>query len=111
MTGLAAATEVLVEQWGRHLAGARGASGLTIGAYRHDVIEFLGFLGWHWGGPALPAALARVETRDVRAWMAAARGRGLSARSLARALSAVKGFYRWLAETQDMVAPAIQAAR
>lgn len=34
----------------------------------------------------------------MRAWMAAERGRGLSARSLARALSAVKSFLKWLAD-------------
>ena len=76
----------------------RGASPRTLTAYRRDVAGYLGFLAGHWGGPAGAAALARVGTADLRAWMAHERGRGLSARSLARALSAVKSFHAWLAE-------------
>ena len=43
--------------------------------------------------------------------MAHERGRGLSARSLARALSAVKSFHGWLAETEGLIAPAVTATR
>ena len=43
--------------------------------------------------------------------MARERGRGLSARSLARALSAVKGFHAWLAEARGLPAPAVTATR
>ncbi len=43
--------------------------------------------------------------------MAHERGRGVAARSLARALSAVKGFLRWLAEREGFDATAILAAR
>ena len=80
-------------------------------AYRRDVAGYLGFLGGHWGGPAGAAALARVATADLRAWMAQERGRGLSARSLARALSAVKSFHAWLAEAHGLPAPAVTATR
>ncbi len=43
--------------------------------------------------------------------MAQERGRGLSARSLARALSAVKSFHAWLAEAHGLPAPAVTATR
>jgi integrase/recombinase XerC len=43
--------------------------------------------------------------------MAAERGRGLSARSLARSLSAVRGFHAWLAESRGLPAPAVTATR
>jgi integrase/recombinase XerC len=52
-----------------------------------------------------------VEPADLRAWMAAARARGLSPRSLSRALSAVRGFHRWLAEAEGAEAPAALALR
>ncbi|MEY4697450.1 MAG: hypothetical protein RIT14_1878, partial [Pseudomonadota bacterium] len=48
-------------------------------------------------GEAL-AALVALPAADLRAWMAHERGRGVSARSLARALSAVKGFTAWAAD-------------
>lgn len=97
--------------WLAQLAGVRGASPRTIEAYRRDVSGYLGFLADHWGGPAGVAALGGVGIADTRAWMARERGRGLSARSLARALSAVRGFHAWLAEAHGVIAPAVSATR
>lgn len=101
----------LLQDWLAQLGAVRGASPRTLTAYRRDVAGYLGFLAGHWGGPAGAAALARVSTADLRAWMAHVRGDGLSARSLARALSAVKGFHAWLAESHGLPAPAVTATR
>lgn len=101
----------LLEDWLAQLGAVRGASEKTLIAYRRDVAGYLGFLAGHWGGPAGSAALARVSTSDVRAWMAHERGRGLSARSVARALSAVRSFHAWLAEARGLIAPAVTATR
>ncbi len=101
----------LMADWLAQMGAVRGASPRTITAYRRDVSGYLGFLALHWGGPAGEAALARVETADLRAWMASERGRGLGARSLARALSAVKSFHAWLAEAHGLIAPAVTATR
>jgi integrase/recombinase XerC len=100
----------LMEAWLAQLAAVRGASPRTLVAYRRDVSGYLGFLAQHWGGPAGGAALARVAVADIRAWMARERGR-VSARSLARALSAVKSFHGWLAEARGLPAPAVTATR
>ena len=56
-------------------------------------------------------SLGPPHTRDVRAWMAHERGSGLGSRSLARSLSAVKTFFRWLAEHHDLEPTAILLAR
>jgi integrase/recombinase XerC len=101
----------LLHAWLAQLGAVRGASQKTLVAYRRDVSRYLGFMGEHWGGPAGAAALARVSTEDLRAWMAHERGRGLSARSVSRALSAVKGFHVWLAEARGLPAPAVTATR
>jgi integrase/recombinase XerC len=100
-----------MERWLAQLGAVRGASPRTLTAYRRDVAGYLGFLALHWGGPAGTAALGRVTIPDVRAWMARERTRGLSARSLARALSAVKSFHAWLAEAHGLEAPAVTATR
>ncbi len=98
--------------WLSHLAALGNASAHTTEAYRGDVAGFLDFLGRHHGGAAGMAQLRAVETRDLRAWMAHERGRGLGARSMARALSALKGFARWLASRDDGFDPtAILSAR
>jgi integrase/recombinase XerC len=101
----------LLEHWLTTLSATRNASPKTVEAYRRDVAGFLGFLAGHWGGPAGRAALAQVSTRDMRAWMAHERHRGLTARSLARALSAVKSFYRWLDQAHNVQAAAVIATR
>lgn len=88
-----------------HKRALDAASENTIKAYQTDVGGFLAFMASHLGGEAGRAALARVSISDMRAWMASERERGISARSLARALSAVKSFYSWLSD-QDGFDPA-----
>jgi integrase/recombinase XerC len=101
-----------LSDWLAGLAALQGAAPHTIAAYRADVAGFLAFLAQHQGGAAGMAQLRTVTQPDLRAWMAAARARGLSARSLARALSALKSFARWLAEREPGFDPdAILAAR
>jgi integrase/recombinase XerC len=111
VTEASAGATRLLEDWLAQLGAVRGASDRTITAYRRDVSGFLGFLAQHWGGPAGRAALAQVGISDMRAWMARERARGLSARSLARALSAVKSFYGWLSEAHGLEAAAVTATR
>lgn len=101
----------LMEQWLERMRAVRGVSDKTVEAYRHDVSGFLGFLGNHLGAPAGKTALAAITISDMRAWMASERNRGLSARSLARALSAVKSYYRWLGEVHGIEAAAVTATR
>ena len=98
--------------WLDHLSSLNEASPHTIEAYRSDVATFLDFLARHHGGAAGIQQLRDVTTRDMRAWMAASRADGRGARSLARALSALKSFARWLAEREDdFEATAILSAR
>lgn len=83
----------------------------TIEAYRGDVAEFLAFQSAHHGGPQGIAPLTAITLSDMRAWMAHVRGGGCGPRSLARKLSAVKSFYRWLAEREGFDATPVLAAR
>lgn len=101
----------LMEAWLAQLGAVRDLSPRTLTAYRRDVSGYLGFLVGHLGRQGGAATLGQISTSDVRSWMAHERGRGLSARSLARALSAVKGFHAWLAESRGLPAPAVSATR
>jgi integrase/recombinase XerC len=108
---VSAETATLLERWLAALSAQRGARPRTIEAYRRDVAGWLGFIENHRGEPTTTAALAAITTPELRAWMAARRADGLSARSIARALSAVRGFHGWLADADGSEAQAVLAAR
>jgi integrase/recombinase XerC len=101
-------TGEMLTKWLDHLRGVDGVSDHTIRAYQQDVSGFLGFLVAHHGGESM-AALPMPS--DLRAWMSQARTQGLSARSLARALSAVKGYLAWIADAQGIDASLVLSAR
>lgn len=100
-----------LQHWLDSLSALRGASENTQEAYRRDVVGFLAFMTDHFGGPQGLGALERIGLSDMRAWMASERAQGLTSRSLARKLSAVKTFYRWLAEREGFEATAVLSTR
>ncbi|VDC28273.1 tyrosine recombinase XerC [Pseudogemmobacter humi] len=100
-----------LDEWLAQMVALKGASKHTTAAYRHDVLGWLGFLAQHRGGTEGAAMTLDLTQAEMRAWMAHERGRGLSARSLARALSAVKSFTGWLADRRDEEAPVILSTR
>ncbi len=97
--------------WLDHQRALAAASENTLAAYRADVTGFMTFMAGYEGDTLGRGALARVGLREMRAWMAAERARGLGARSLARKLSAVKSFYRWLAAQDGFDATAVLSTR
>ncbi len=86
--------EDLVGEFLRHLEKERDVSPHTVSAYGRDLDGFRRFLTQHLGTGAI--AWERVDRLAMRAWLAHLARRGLSKRSSARALSAVRSFYRFL---------------
>ncbi|MFQ1700191.1 tyrosine recombinase XerC [Loktanella agnita] len=97
--------------WLDHQRAIAGAAENTITAYQTDLLSFLSFMTQHNGGSQGLGPIARIDIRDMRAWMAHERARGVGARSLARSLSAVKSFYRWLAEREGFEPTAVLSTR
>ena len=97
--------------WLAHLAHARRLSPHTVAAYGRDVRDFFGFLQAHLGGQAGLAELQALQISDFRAWLAHRRGDGLTSASLARAISAVRNFFRFLQRTGVLENPAIGSLR
>ena len=108
---LAPALAAALAQCLSQLQALEGAAQNTVDAYRRDVTRYLRFLSTHHGGSEGIAALARTTQTDLRAWMAEERSRGLSPRSLSRALSAVKGFTAWAADRTGADATTVLSAR
>jgi integrase/recombinase XerC len=99
---MAPATADALHRWLETEAAARDRSDHTVSAYRADLVAFLQFIAAHWGEPVPPAALARLRQADMRAFAASERGRGLGARSLARRMSGVRSFLRWISDREGL---------
>ncbi|MEM9796805.1 MAG: tyrosine recombinase XerC [Pseudomonadota bacterium] len=97
--------------WLDHLRALDGASEATITAYGQDVVGLLTFLTQHRGGTLVLGDIGGIGPSDMRAWMAQERMRGMSARSTARRLSAVKTFVRWLSDREGFDPSAILSTR
>lgn len=85
--------------WLDHLTHERGCSPATCAAYERDVRQFLDFLHGDLGHPPCLADLARLDVKAVRRFLAARRRAGTTSRSLARTVSGLRTFYRWLEAT------------
>lgn len=100
-----------LQGWLQAQKALKGASDNTLDAYSRDVAGFLAFLSEHKGNTQGLAPLSRITVGDMRAWMAFTRGRDVGSRSLARKLSAVKSFYRWLSEREGFDPTAVLSTR
>ena len=108
-----ASTEVMAElrRWLTHLGAERRMSPKTVEAYERDVRQFLGFLTGHDGEQVTLQALADLEPRDVRAFMAARRSGGIGSRSLMRSLAGARSFARFLERNGKGRVGALSAVR
>ena len=80
--------------WLDWLTHERRLAQKTVTAYSADFDDLTDFLTGHLGGGVGRDALAELTALDFRAWLSARRQRGVSAASNARALSAIRSFYR-----------------
>ena len=91
-----------VEDWLAHLAHERGAADNTLTAYARDLRQFAVYLEHRHGRPACLGDLPRLELKVFRGFLAERRRHGVESRSLARTMSALRQFFRWL-ETEGIV--------
>jgi integrase/recombinase XerD len=87
--------EHALDRYFTHLTVERGLARHTLEAYGRDLVAFLEAVA---AGRGLrePPSLGLLERADVVAFLKAQRARGLSGRSIARQMSAVRGFVAFL---------------
>jgi integrase/recombinase XerC len=85
-----------------HLDKERNVSPHTLKAYARDCAEFVAFLTDYYGGEAW--SWSGVDRLAMRGFLGRLTKRGLSKRSVARALAAVRGLYRYLATNESVAA-------
>ena len=91
-------TRDALDGWLSSLALERRLSAHTVTNYQRDVLGFLGFTAHHTGNPASFQELSALRAADFRAWLAHRRNEDEAGpRALARGLSAVRTFFRYLA--------------
>ena len=83
-----------VTEYLAHLAKERDVSPNTVRAYQRDLSEFVEYLGRYYGGTAW--SWQGVDRLAMRGFLGHLSKRGLGKRSMARVLSAVRSFYRYL---------------
>lgn len=91
---IAAVRPPVVTEYLRHLARERDVSPNTVKAYERDLHDFVAYLGqyygtggWSWEG---------VDRLAMRGFLAHLARRGVGKRTMARTLSGVRSFYRWM---------------
>jgi integrase/recombinase XerC len=85
------------ERYLRHLEVERQYSPHTLDGYRRDLVAFA-----DWMRAEGIADVAKATAEDLRRFIAAEHRRGLSARSLQRRLSAVRGLLRFLSDRAEI---------
>ena len=83
----------------------------TIRAYGLTLERFDDFLAAHLGGLVTGGRLATLTAAELRAFLALRRGEGLAAPSLARDVSALKGFFGWARRNEGLACDAIAALK
>jgi integrase/recombinase XerC len=96
--------------WMAWLGGERRASAHTVAAYGRDLAGFLDFLTRHLGEPPGLATIGRLLPADYRAWLAF-RSAEVERSSIARGLSVVRGFIRFLDRRGLASSPALAVLR
>ncbi len=99
--------ENAVAEFLEYLTGVKNYSPHTATAYETDVRDFLAFYEMYNGVPPFPSDLSRTDTICFRAFLADRQKRGLSPKSTARALSSLRGFYKFLAKNYGIKNDAI----
>ena len=97
----------IIAEFIEYLIGTKNYSEHTASAYETDIREFLSFLEKFLGGNVELRDMARADTICFRAYLADRARRGLAHKSTARALSSLRGFYKYLAKHHDIVNDAI----
>ena len=101
----------LIQKWLASEVEAAGRSDNTYKSYHNDVKGFCEFLQGYYGNALTLTDLKNIDRKVLRSWMAYERNRGISSRSLARELSSLKNFYRWLGEEYNFDNTFIETAK
>jgi integrase/recombinase XerC len=93
---VAVSLDALVADYLRVLADERRASVHTLRAYERELYNFVSYIAEKYGKDQSPEG---IEHTHIRAYLGTLYDRGLTKASVARALAAIRSWFKWLAFT------------
>jgi len=108
---VAADLRAAIGSWLVWLTGERRASAHTIAAYGRDLAAFFDFLGAHRGEVPSLVGMSSLSPADFRAYMAQRAMDGRARTTIARGLSVLRGFVRFLERHKLASAPGLAVLR
>jgi integrase/recombinase XerC len=97
--------------WRGWLTNERRASAHTLDGYGRDLAAFLSFLSGHLGEEPRLSVLATLKPTDFRSFLAHRSADGLSRTSMARTMSSLRSFFRYLDRNQLIHNASLTAVR
>lgn len=96
-----------IEEWQRWMKFERRCSGHTAAAYGRDLAAFLNFIQDYVGKTPNFSILQKMEVTDFRAYLASRTQEGIGRSSLARGMSTLRNFFKFLERNALLSNPAI----
>jgi integrase/recombinase XerC len=106
---LSPADDTPLRSWLREIEDGRQLSAHTVSAYRRDLRELCEFLTGHFDDPEW--TWERVDREALRAFIGRLGRKGLARRTIARKLSAIRTFFRYLHREELVEANAAKSVR
>jgi len=100
-----------IDDWRRWLSAERRVSPHTADAYGRDLSAFLTFMTGHLGNESDLSDLAALKPADFRSYLAHRANAGVSRSSIARGMSTLRNFFRFLDRTDRAHNPAVKAVK
>lgn len=99
------------QDWFHFMRAEKRMSPHSVEGYQRDLTKFFTFMGEHLGKALNQRDLEKLSPADFRAYLAARRRDGLGSASLARNLSSLRSFFRYLRKNDILNNQAIDAVR
>ena len=101
----------IIESWLLDLKAKKRMSIKTIYSYGYDLASFLAFLNTYNSKIPNLNTLINLKVKDFRAFLSKENERNMQHSSMARKMSSLRNFFRWLANNNYGKNPAIRAVR
>ena len=100
-----------IDDWRAWLSAERRASRHTSDAYSHDLSAFLAFLTDHVGNELALSDLGALKPADFRSYLAHRANLGIARSSIARGMSTLRSFFRFLDRAGLVHNPAVKTVK